>query len=84
MIPEIITRENNYYVIETDQGRYYYSYITCIAYANFPNAPLPQIRIRRDRNFSTTTAKHMTKMGVNNWDQVSDEEFKKIAGGEND
>ena len=80
MIPEIITHENNYYIIDTEQGRYYYSYATCVAYANFPK----QIRIRRDRNFSMTTAKHMTKMGVKNWDQVSDEEFEKIAGGEND
>lgn len=81
MIPEIIMHENNYYIIETTQGRYYYSYTTCVAYTNFPFGVL---RIRRDRNFSTTTAKHMTKMGVKNWDQVSDEEFEKIAGGEND
>ena len=80
MIPEIIMHENNYYVIDTNQGRYYYSYSTCVAYANFDK----QIRVRRDKNYSVTTAKHMTKMGVKNWDQVSDEEFENIAGGEND
>lgn len=74
MIPEIISMEPNQLVIQVAKNRYYFSYLTCVAYANFD----ANIRIRRNQNYSRTTAKHMMRMGVSSWDQVSDEDFQKI------
>lgn len=51
------------------------SYQTVVAYKG-PNAPQG---VRRDRNYSRTTAKHMGAMFCKDWRQVSDYEFVDIA-----
>ena len=51
------------------------SYQTVVAYRG-PNAPEG---VRRDRNYSMTTAKHMGQMGVKDWRKVPDAEFEALA-----
>ena len=75
MMPQIVMNESNHQIIEIGEKRYYFSYMTCVAFADFSK----HIRIRRESNYSKTTAKHMTNMGVKNWDTVKDDVFEQMA-----
>jgi len=60
----------NLNVVTVGDHEYFFSYETCIAYRN------SQIRFRRNKTYSRTTAKHMTELGVKDWPQVTDAEFE--------
>lgn len=49
------------------------SYQTVIAYSG------QGVRIRRDSNYSNTTARHFRSLGSLGWDKVPDAEFERIA-----
>ncbi len=71
MIPEIELVGTNMTKVITDHGTYFYSYITCVAYANTRTG----CRIRREGTISATTSKHLGKFGCKEWKQVTIEEF---------
>jgi hypothetical protein len=54
---------------------YWFSYETCVAFSDGSG-----LRIRRDHNYSVTTAKHMSQMGVKDWDKMADSDFERYAG----
>lgn len=67
----IIRVDGNKAVVVIDDCALYFSYSTCVA------ARLGLCRIRRDRTFSRTTAKHMADMGIEHWPQASDDAFER-------
>ena len=75
MMPQIIMNESNHQIIEIGEKRYYFSYMTCVAFADFSKG----IRVRRESSYSKTTARHMSNMGVKNWDTVEDAMFEQMA-----
>ena len=79
MMPQIIMNESNHQIIEVGEKRYYFSYMTCVAFADFSKG----IRVRRKSNYSKTTARHMSRhmsnMGVKMWDSVEDAMFEQMA-----
>ena len=74
-MPQIIMNESNHQIIDIGEKRYYFSYMTCVAFADFSK----DIRIRRESSYSKTTARHMSNMGVKNWDTVEDDVFEQMA-----
>jgi hypothetical protein len=61
---------------------WYFSYSTCVAYAGpeGPDGPNSHhVTIRRDQNYSVTTAKHLSLMGAKDWRKVDDATFESIA-----
>jgi len=64
----------NHSIVTIGNKRYFFSYKTCVAYDDGEGN-----RIRRDTNYSVTTAKHMGVMGVRDWKRVSDAEFETRA-----
>lgn len=59
----------NAVIVEFGYKTYYFSYETCVAIKD------QNTRFRRNQNYSKTTAKHMTLMGVKDWPQVDDQVF---------
>jgi hypothetical protein len=76
MIPEIKLEGTNMTMVITTTGFYYFSYETCVAYKS-----LGGVGIRRERSYSNTTTKHLSKFGAKGWEKVNDAEFERIAGG---
>lgn len=62
---------------------WYFSYQTCVAYwdgTSFAGVDPHKGMIRRQSNYSPTTAKHMSYMGVSEWPKVDDATFERLAG----
>lgn len=74
MFPTIERINDNAFILWVGTRRWYFSYQTVVAYAEGAN-----IKLRRDQTYSKTTAGHMTKMGVKDWEQVSDAKFEQVA-----
>jgi hypothetical protein len=68
----------NQTIVEVGRHIYYFSYDTCIA-VEVEDYMGKCHRVRRARNYSKTTTKHMTQFGVKDWEQISDAEFEKLA-----
>ena len=64
---------SNQTLVEIGDREFFFSYETCVAYRD------SSVRIRRNKNYSVTTAKRLGQMGVKDWPQVSDEEFERRA-----
>ena len=77
MSSKISVRQHNGNASEFTVGgkTWYFSYQTCVAFEDLEN----HRRIRRDQNYSVTTAKHMGFMGVKDWRKVDDATFDHIA-----
>ena len=75
MMPQIVMTESNHQILKIGEKHYYFSYMTCVAFADFSK----DICVRRVSNYSKTTAKHMSTMGVKNWDTVEDDVFEQMA-----
>lgn len=63
---ELLAQAANQNVVTIGERSFYFSYSTCIAMRG------PDGLYRRARTFSSSTAKHMTQMGVKDWPQVPD------------
>jgi hypothetical protein len=77
-LPKIVHRYANRYAVSQGNCTWYFSYSTCVAFERLDGKD--SVRIRRDRNYSRTTAKHMGQMSVGNWEKVDDATFERLAG----
>ncbi len=63
---------------------WFFSYQTCVAYQDarpVSEGGSTMHGMRRQSNYSVTTAKHMNYMGVSEWPKVDDATFERLAGG---
>ena len=72
MSASVIFQGSNFFGVEIGYKQYFFSYDTCVAFADLKE----RIFIRRESNYSKTTAKHLRMMGVLDWQKVSDDEFE--------
>ena len=81
--PQIIHYGDNHCAFIVGDRTWYFSYTTCVAYEAWgehaQDRETGHTRIRRQSNYSKTTAKYMRVMGVLTWPKVTDDEFDKIA-----
>lgn len=75
MMLRIVMHDNSHQIIKVGEKFYYFSYATCVAFADFSKGT----HIRRKSDYSNTTARHMSNMGVKGWDAVEDDVFEQIA-----
>lgn len=73
-----INRVNGNATIVTAGDRtWYFSYGTCVAFEHLTDNGV--VRVRRESNYSVTTAKHMNAMGVKDWKKLDDTSFERVA-----
>ncbi len=72
MIPKIESPYPNTSIIYIDTETFYYSYETCVAYSNRNY----NLDIRLNKKISQTTSKHMSKLNLNLFCAIDEEEFK--------
>lgn len=72
--PTVITTGSNYNAIRLGNGdEFYFSYKTLVA------AKVGNRCVRTSKKWSVTTSKHLGKMGVGGWEQISQEELEALA-----
>lgn len=72
--PTTIYNGSNHCAVRLSNGNeIYFSYRTCVA------ARIGNRSVRTGKRWSNTTTRHLSKMGVSGWEQVSQEELEKLA-----
>lgn len=76
MLPEIVRYNPNATMIQVGSKRYFFSYQTCVAFSDWKTGT----EVRIDQFFSKTTSRHLTLMGVKEYQAIPEEDFLQFVG----
>jgi len=66
-------------VVSIGEREFFFSYTTCVAYRGPAPHATTTTCVRRESNFSPTTARQMREMGCYDFARVPDDEFEQLA-----